>query len=226
MDELMPVVDRIKDWNASVILVSSVITTILFIISRIIYPDFYKMVTYRMFVENFSGRQVTKPTEISSIEALSTIIALIAISTMIFSFICYSGVTTIKLAYGSELKTILIILLSFSAYNFSRGLINLYSGKLFKLDKYAAIYNTMILDTERVLSLIFVPISAFCPFVSPAIANILIWIAVGAGISLMIFQYVTIFFHLLKNKFLNHHSFLYFCALEVLPPLAVIKIMF
>ena len=161
MDELMPIIDRVKDWNASIILVMSVIIVVLFIITRMVYPDFYKMTLYRMFVENFSGREITKPTDVSSIEALTTIISLLSISTMLFAVICYSGVTAIGLEYGKEWKTMIFVLLIFSAYNFGRGLTNLFFGFLFRLEKYAANYNTLILDTERILSLVFVPLFAF-----------------------------------------------------------------
>ena len=226
MDELMPIIDRVKDWNASIILIMSVVIIVLFIVTRMIYPGFYKMTLYRMFVENFSGREVTKPTDVSSIEALTTIISLLSISTMLFAVVCYSGLTTISLEYGSEWKTMLNILLIFSAYNFGRGLTNLFFGFLFRLEKYAASYNTLILDTERILSLTFVPLFAFCPFVAVDTAKILLWIALAAVVLLVGFQFVTFFSHLVKNKFLNHHSILYFCALEVLPILVVIKLAF
>ena len=226
MFDLMPVVERVKDWNASIILVMSVIIVVLYVIAHLKYPDFYRQTIYRMFVENFSGREVTKPTDVSSIEALSTIISLLSISTMLFAVVCYSGYTTIGLEYGSEWKTMLFILLIFSVYNFGRGLINLFFGFLFKLKKYAAIYNTIILDTERILSLVCVPLFAFCPFVSATTAKILIWIAFASVVLLVGFQVVTFFFLLVKNKFLNHHSILYFCALEVLPVLIVVKLAF
>ncbi|MBQ1695730.1 MAG: DUF4271 domain-containing protein [Bacteroidales bacterium] len=226
MYELMPIIDRVKDWNALIILVMAVVIAVLYIVIRMIYPDFYRMVAYRMFVENFSGREITKPTDVSSIEALTTIISLLSISTMLFAAVCYSGLTTIGLEYGSEWKTMLKILLIFSAFNFGRGLTNLFFGFLFRIDKYAANYNTLILDTERILSFVFVPLFVFCPFVSAVTAKILIWIAFAAVVLLVGFQYVTFFFHLVKNKFLNHHSILYFCALEVLPILVVIKLAF
>ena len=226
MDELMPIVDRIKDWNASIILVMSVIIVVLYIVTHLSYPDFYRMTMYRIFVENFSGRETTKPTEVSSIEALSTIISLLSISTMLFAAICYSGLTTINLEYGSEWKTMVKVLLIFSAYNFGRGLTNLFFGFLLRLETYAANYNTLILDTERILSLVFVPLFAFCPCVSATTAKILIWIEFAAVVLLVGFQFVTFFFHLVKNKFLNHHSILYFCALEVLPVLIVVKLAF
>ena len=222
----MPVIDRIKDWNASIILIASVIILILVVTVRLKYPEFYRSVLYRMFVENFLGREVSKPTEVSSIEALSTIISLLSISTMLFATICYSGVTTIGLEYGKEWVSMLYILLVFSAYNFSRGLINLFFGFLFRMEKFAAAYNTLILDTERVLSLVFIPLFAFCPFVHVATAKILIYIAFASVVILVGFQFVTFFFHLVKNKFLNHHSILYFCALEVLPILIVVKLAF
>lgn len=226
MYELMPVLDRVKDWNASIILIMSVVIVVLYVITHLKYPDFYKHTIYRLFVENFSGREITKPTDVSSIEALTTIISLLSISTMLFAIVCYSGLTTISLEYGSEWKAMVNILLIFSAFNFSRGLTNLFFGFLFRIEKYAANYNTLILDTERILSLVFVPMFAFCPFVSAGTAKILIWIAFAAVVLLVGFQYVTFFFHLVKNKFLNHHSILYFCALEVLPILVVIKLAF
>ena len=226
MYELMPILDRVKDWNASIILIMSVIIVVLYIITHLKYPDFYRLTIYRMFVENFSGRQIAKPTEVSSIEALSTIISLLSISTMLFAFVCYSGLTTLPLEYGTEWKTMIYILLIFSAYNFGRGLTNLFFGFLFRLEKYAANYNTLILDTERILSLVFVPLFAFCPFVSATTAKILLLIAFVSVVLLIGFQFATFFFHLVKNKFLNHHSILYFCALEVLPILVVIKVAF
>lgn len=224
MNEVMPVVERFVDWNASIILVLSVIVVILFIIARMIYPDFYRLTMYRMFVENFSGRPVSRPTEVSSIEAVSIIISLLSISAMGFAVICYSGFTDINMVHGSEWKVMLIVLVSFSVYNQLRGLINLFAGFLFRLPDYAKSYNTLILDTERFLSIAFLPLFSLCPFVPAGVAKILIWIAIAVFVVMVLLQYVTIFFHLLKNNFLNHHSFLYFCALEVLPILITFKI--
>jgi len=186
MDELMPVVDRLKDWNASIIIILSVLILVLYIITNTKYPDFYRSVFYRLFVENFSGRQISKPSEVSSIEALSTIISILSISTMFFTVVCYSEITNISLEYGVEWKTMLYILLGFAAYNFSRGLINLFFGVLFRLQNYAASYNTLILDTERTLSLIFLPIFAFCPFVSAKTAKILLLVALVSAIIMLL----------------------------------------
>ncbi|MBO4614499.1 MAG: DUF4271 domain-containing protein [Bacteroidales bacterium] len=224
MNEVMPVVERYVDWNASIILVVSVIVVILFIVARMMYPDYYKLTMYRMFVENFSGRPISRPTEVSSIEAVTIIISLLSISTMGFAVICYSDLTGISMEHGSEWKVMLIVLVSFTVYNHLRGLINLFSGFLFRLQDYVRSYNTLILDTERLLSILFLPLFSMCPFVPAEVAKVLVWIAIALFVALVILQYVTIFFHLLKNNFLNHHSFLYFCALEVLPVLITVRL--
>ncbi len=224
MNEVMPVIERYVDWNASIILVNSVIVVILFIVSRMMYPDFYRLVVYRMFVDNFSGRPLSRVTEVSSIEAITIIISLISLSTMGFAVICYSDLTSVKMEHGREWVIMLIVLLSFTVYNHIRGLINIFAGKLFRMQEYVRRYNTLILDTERLMSLLFLPLFSLCPFVPAVVAKALICIAIAIFVVLVTLQYVTIFFHLLKNNFLNHHSFLYFCTLEVLPVLITIKL--
>lgn len=226
MGELMPIVDRLKDWNASIILIASVIILVLYVGVQLKYPGFYRSVIYRMFVENFSGRPITRNIEVASVEGVSVIISLLSISTMIFAVICYSDMTKFELEYGGEWKVMLIVLLVFSFYNQLKGLLTLFFGKLFRLQVYAVRYNTLILDTERFLGLIFVPLFAFCPFVPDSAAKYLIWTAAVATLILVGFQFVTFFFHLLKNNFLNHYSILYFCALEVLPILIFVKLVF
>lgn len=222
----MPVVDRFCDWNASIILVFAALIFILLIVARSIYPNFYRYILYRMFVENFSGRKFSRPTEVSSIEAVTIIISLLSMSAMFFAVICYSGVAEINVEHGSEWKLALVILLSLSFFNQFVGLINLFSGMLFHMQEYAKSYNTLILDSERLLSILFLPLFLLCPFVPANVAVVLLWIAFVVFLSMTILRYVTIFFHLLKNNFLNHHSFLYFCTLEVLPILIIIEITF
>ncbi len=224
MDELMPVVGRYVDWNAAIILIIATIIVVLFIVARSLYPDYYRLMMYRMFVDNFSGRPATRFTEVSSIEAVTIIISLLSISAMGFAAICYSDLTSVSMEHGHEWKVMIIILLSFTVYNHSRGLINLFAGFLFRLPEFAKSYNTAILDTERMLSILFLPIFSVCPFVPAATAKVLIWIAIAIFVSLVILQYITIIFHLLKNNFLNHHSILYFCTLEFLPILIVLKL--
>ena len=226
MNEVMPVIERYVDWNASILLVISVLVVILFILARMMYPDFYKQTIYRMFVENFSGRSVSQPTEVASIEAVTIIISLLSMAAMIFSVICYSGMTDINVEHGSEWKIMLFLLILVPVCNQTIGLINVIAGFVFRLQEYSHSYNTLILDSERLLSIIFLPIFAFCPFVSASTAQILIWIAFAFFVAMSILRYVTIFFHLLKNNFLNHHSILYFCTLEVLPILILIKVVF
>ena len=222
----MPVIERYVDWNASIILIISVLVIILYIVARMIYPDFYKQTIYRMFVENFSGRSVSQPTEVASIEAVTIIISLLSISAMLFSVICYSGMTNISMEHGSEWKIILFLLIVVPVCNQTIGLINVIAGFVFHLPEYSRSYNTLIIDSERLLSIIFLPLFAFCPFVSAQTAEVLIWVAFAFFVAMSILRYVTIFFHLLKNNFLNHHSILYFCTLEVLPILIFIKLVF
>ena len=224
MDELMPVVGRYVDWNAAIILIIATIIVVLFIVARSLYPDYYRLMMYRMFVDNFSGRPATRVTEVSSIEAVTIIISLLSISAMGFAAICYSDLTSVSMEHGHEWKLMLIILLSFTVYNHSRGLINLFAGFLFRLPEFAKSYNTAILDTERMLSILFLPLFSLCPFVSAEMAKIFVWIAIAVFVVMVVFQYITIIFYLLKNNFLNHHSILYFCTLEFLPILIVLKL--
>lgn len=224
MDELMPVVGRYVDWNAAIILIIATIIVVLFIVARSLYPDYYRLMMYRMFVDNFSGRPATRVTEVSSIEAVTIIISLLSISAMGFAAICYSDLTSVSMEHGHEWKVMIIILLSFTVYNHSRGLINLFAGFLFRLPEFARSYNTAILDTERMLSILFLPLFSLCPFVSAEMAKIFVWIAIAVFVAMVVFQYITIIFHLLKNNFLNHHSILYFCTLEFLPILIVLKL--
>lgn len=224
MDELMPVVGRYVDWNAAIILIIATIIVVLFIVARSLYPDYYRLMMYRMFVDNFSGRPATRVTEVSSIEAVTIIISLLSISAMGFAAICYSDLTSVSMEHGHEWKVMIILLLSFTVYNHSRGLINLFAGFLFRLPEFAKSYNTAILDTERMLSILFLPLFSLCPFVSAEMAKIFVWIAIAVFVAMFVFQYITIIFHLLKNNFLNHHSILYFCTLEFLPILIVLKL--
>jgi len=224
MDELMPVVGRYVDWNAAIILIIATIIVVLFIVARSLYPDYYRLMMYRMFVDNFSGRPATRVTEVSSIEAVTIVISLLSISAMGFAAICYSDLTSVSMEHGHEWKLMLIILLSFTVYNHSRGLINLFAGFLFRLPEFAKSYNTAILDTERMLSILFLPLFSLCPFVSAEMAKIFVWIAIAVFVVMVVFQYITIIFYLLKNNFLNHHSILYFCTLEFLPILIVLKL--
>ena len=224
MDDVMPVAWRFVDWNASIILVVSVIVVILYIVAKTMYPDFYRLMLYRMFVDNFSGRPVIRSAEVSTMEAVTIIISLFSISTMGFAAICYSDLTGINMEHGSEWKTMLIILVSFAACNQLRGFINIFAGYLFHLQEYARNYNTLMLDTERLLSLLYLPLFSLCPFVPAGVAKVLVWIAIALFVVLVILQYITIIFHLLKNNCLNHHSFLYFCTLEVVPILITVKL--
>ena len=224
MDELMPVVGRYVDWNAAIILIIATIIVVLFIVARSLYPDYYKLMMYRMFVDNFSGRPATRVTEVSSIEAVTIVISLLSISAMGFAAICYSDLTSVSMVHGREWIVMLVVLLSFTVYNHSRGMINLFAGFLFRLPEFARSYNTAILDTERMLSILFLPLFSLCPFVSAEMAKIFVWIAIAVFVAMLVFQYITIIFHLLKNNFLNHHSILYFCTLEILPILIVLKL--
>lgn len=226
MYNAMPILEQTNDWNATIILIIAVIIAILLIAAKLLYPDFYKTTLYRMFVENLSGRQVNKRTDASTITAISTIESFLSISAMIFAVICYSNKTTIQSEYGSEWKIILFILGLFAAYNIAKLTVNKLIGSIFKIEAYTDSYNTLILDTEKILGLAYIPLFTFCPFVSEPIAKTLVWTAIAATFALVGFQFITFFLHLLKNKFLNHYSILYFCALEVIPVLVLIKLAF
>jgi len=138
---------------------------------------------------------------VSSIEAVTIVISLLSISAMGFAAICYSDLTSVSMEHGHEWKLMLIILLSFTVYNHSRGLINLFAGFLFRLPEFAKSYNTAILDTERMLSILFLPLFSLCPFVSAEMAKIFVWIAIAVFVVMVVFQYITIIFYLLKIIF-------------------------
>lgn len=226
MDELMPIIERPTDWCATIILIISTIITCLLITIRILFPDYHKLILYRMLVENLSGRQVEKHIDTSTQIVISSIGSLLSLSAMIFTAIYYSGKTNINVSYGNEWKVLLLTIAAILAYNICKLVLNKIIGTIFRLEPYTNSYNSLIVDTEKILGLVYLPIFLFCPFVSTSIANVLIWIALIITIIVIGFQFVTLFLHLLKNKFLNHYSFLYFCALEVLPILVIIKLLF
>ena len=144
MDELMPVVGRYVDWNAAIILIIATIIVVLFIVAKSLYPDYYKLMMYRMFVDNFSGRPATRVTEVSSIEAVTIVISLLSISAMGFAAICYSDLTSVSMVHGREWIVMLVVLLSFTVYNHFRGLINLFAGFLFRLRDTCFMYLSRI----------------------------------------------------------------------------------
>ncbi len=226
MDELMPILERPVDWCATIILVIATIITCLLITIKILFPDYYKLVIYRMLIENLSGRQVEKHIESSTQTVISITGTVLSVSAMLFTAICYSGKTNINISYGNEWKILLLSLAAVLSYNICKLVLNKIIGSIFRIETYTDSYNSLILDIEKILGLAFLPIFLFCPFVSSSTVIALIWIALIITIIVIVFQFITLFLHLLKNKFLNHYSFLYFCALEVLPILIIIKLLF
>ncbi|MCF0205784.1 MAG: DUF4271 domain-containing protein [Bacteroidales bacterium] len=224
--DIMPVLVRETDWNSILVLGVSLVIILLQIGIKLTFPDYYKSVIYRMTVENLSGRQANNTTEASSLLAVTSAITFLTISMAIYEIIAYSGRTSVSPFFGYEWSVFLFIFIGVTAFNFCKLIINKIIGNLFHIEKEAANYNTLIIDTEKITALFIFPIAAFCPFVPINISRIFIWILLGISGLLLVFQYVTFFLHLLKNKFLNHYSILYFCSLEILPILVLIHLGF
>lgn len=221
MSNELVIIDKLPNHECIIIAIAGILIFFLIAVMRGEYRGYYSELFYRIFVESLSKREFNRQLEVSIPYTISLVIAAFSISASIFA--SYS--LKITQTTSQSWITILMIILGVCFYTILKLLINLAIGYTFGIEKHTAKYNRMIIDITKAVGLLCYPFFIFIPFIPKIGGNILSVILFSIIGLFLAFEFISYFRYLLKNKFFNHYSILYFCILEILPTIALIKLL-
>lgn len=223
--DLMPVIERSTDANLIVILISSLLIFLLLLAVKVFYTRYYQDLFYLLRKSETVGTSFFSESNTSQIQAgvITQIASVLSIATALFTISAY---TDVDLNSGTYIPIIhFFIILSFVlAFVYFRILIFKLIAWVFDFTKPVNTYITYILNILKVFGIIIFPIFIVIPFININTRIGLTIIILSLALISTSLQYYVYFTNTIKIKFFNHYSILYFCTLEIIPSLFLLKL--
>lgn len=222
LDSNMPVITRNFDYNYLILSIIAFVVFVLLIISNLIAQNYFKNLIITAI--RFEALQKIKQESGLSvfISFLTTSISGLNIAASIMMIISYYKFQLFNITNSLVLISILIIAVLFYFIFFKTNLILL--GNLTLHKSYATNYGLIKFNNIKALSIFLLPLFLLFPFVGEKTQQSLVIIAFSILLLMLIINIISFFIYLIKIKFFNHYSILYFCTLEILPLLIVFKL--
>ncbi len=223
--DLMPVIERSTDANLIVILISSFLILLLLLAVKVFYTGYYQDLLYLLRRSESVGTSFFSESNTSQIQAgiITQIASVLSIATALFTISAYTDIELNPSAF-SPIVHFFITLIFVLAFVYFRILIFKLFAWLFDFTKPVKPYITYILNILKVFGVIIFPVFIVMPFVN---INTRIGLAItilSLALISALLQYYIYFANTIKIKFFNHYSILYFCTLEILPSLFLLKL--
>lgn len=223
--DLMPVIERSTDANLIVILISSLLIFLLLLAVKVFYTGYYQDLFYLLRRSESDGTSFFSESNTSQIQAgiITQVASILSITTALFTISAYTDVDLNPGAF-SPIVHFFITLGLVVAFVYFRILIFKLFAWVFDFTKPVNTYITYVLNILKVFGIIIFPIFIVMPFINiDTRIGLTITILSITLISVSI-QYYVYFANTIKIKFFNHYSILYFCTLEILPSLFLLKL--
>jgi hypothetical protein len=222
IDSGMPVLIRNTDYNQIIISIISFLVVTLIIIIKVVFKGYYSNLFISVWRPDSSARKSYESGTGVIASTLSQIAAVLSVTASVMVVMAYFKVPN-KLNLSPFLFLIISLVSTTAYYLFNKAVI-FFLGFVADISEQASLYSRMKSDYYKVMSLILIPFFVFFPHSAPIFyKTLIIAIAVVAAISVLM-NVFSFFSYLFKIKFLNHYAILYFCILEILPALIVVKL--
>jgi hypothetical protein len=218
----MPVMIRNTDYNQVVISVISFLVICLIIAVKVAFKGYYTNLFISIWRPDSSARkQYDSGTGVIA-STLSGIAAILSVTATVMVVMVYFRIPS-KLDL-SPLAFLLISLASSAAYYVFYKTSLTFLGYVVDVSEQAAFYSTMKSDYYKVMSLLLLPLFVIFPHSDPMMYKALVIAMAVVALIIFLINIFSFFSYLIKIKFLNHYTILYFCILEILPLLVVAKL--
>ncbi len=219
----MPVIERHTDYNQVVLSVSAFVVVLLLLTVKLLFKDYFRHLFINVFRSDVSAKNFSESNSAGNQASFITgVTAILSTGSAIMALIVYySGIGSVNIKPALLLLITTGSVIAFVAlYKISLWFL----GSILDIPDITKTYSDMTSDIFRVMGIIIFPLFIILPFSDLWAQKVLI-ISIIAIIAIALTVRVYGFFNfLIKIKFFNHYAILYFCVLEILPVLFVVKI--
>ena len=224
--EIMPVLQRDTDTAIVVILSASLLIFLIYLAIKVYYKNFYQELFYNFYRIASQGTSFFSESNTGQQQARMwvQIASSLSISTALMSVLLFSPFDAI-LEYPHPVILWFLCLGFIISIIYSKWLVYRFAAWLFSLEKPVNTYISTIMNVIKVAGLIIFPFSLLVPILGETISNILSISILSLFAITILYTQAMFIWYSFKIKFLNHYAILYFCTLEILPILFLIKIL-
>ncbi|MDR2835407.1 MAG: DUF4271 domain-containing protein [Bacteroidales bacterium] len=216
---------RDYDFNEIIIIFSiSCIILILLLFLNIENKKYYTTKINELWI--FNTNTGNRASIFSLNETLSLSISSLSLSLVFFEIINYSNILDISDKFTSFELIIIILSIIILFYSIKKIIIILL-GFIFNKTNEVSIYqkfNTILIEF---IGILLFPFVAIIPFINKTVNNNIFFYFIVFLLFIIIifilFKTLFFFYKTVQNKFFNYRIFLYFCAIEIIPYLIIVK---
>ncbi|MBN2776253.1 MAG: DUF4271 domain-containing protein [Bacteroidales bacterium] len=222
---LLPVIEKQTDYAQYYVMGVSILLFTTYIIIKVLFSGYYQNLFYvALKQDNLRSSFKESNSAFKQADLYILIAALLSLVTGIFTIINYypmfnndSFLVNHWVLFLSILSFVLLVLvLKWAVYS--------YFGWILDLSNFSKNYLSSFFYSIRIYGIINFPIFIFVPFVGETMRIILIYSMLSTIAIVVLYNFYTYWRQTIKIKFFNHYSILYFCTLEILPILILIRI--
>lgn len=222
IDAGMPVLIRNTDYNQIIISVISFIVVSLVVVVKVLFKGYFASLFISVWRPDSTSKKLFESGSGVIASALSGIAAILSVTASVMVVMVYFRIPD-KLDLN-PISLLAISLASSAAYYFFNKATLSFLGYVIDIREQASFYSSMKSDYYKVMALLLLPMFVLFPHSNPIMyKSLIISIIVIVALSFLI-NIFSFFSYLIKIKFLNHYTILYFCILEILPLLIVAKL--
>lgn len=224
-NNLLPIIERQTDYAQYYVMLVSIILFIAFILVKVLFSGYYQNLFYIAKKQDVSRASFKESnTAFKQADFYILIAANFSLATGIFTIITYFPFTNTNNFVQQPLFIFLIILGIVTSIFLLKWAIYKYFGWILNLSNFSTNYLSSFFNSIRIYGIINFPIFIFVPFVGETLRIALIICMLAILATVILYNFYIFWHQTIKIKFFNHYSILYFCTLEILPILILIRI--
>lgn len=218
----MPILVRNTDYNQIIISVISFLVVCLIIVVKISFKGYYSNLFISVWRPDSSAKKLYESGSGALASTLSGIAAILSVTATVMVVMAYFMIPS-KLDLHPLLFLMISLVATAAYYLFYKTMLS-FLGFVIGISEQASFYSKLKSDHYKVMSLLLLPLFVMFPHANPIMYKILIIAIILIAIFSFLINIFSFFSYLIKIKFLNHYAILYFCILEILPLLIVVKL--
>lgn len=224
-NNLLPIIERPTDYAQYYVMLVSIILFITFILVKVLFSGYYQNLFYIAKKQDSSRASFKESnTAFKQADFYILIAANFSLATGIFTIITYFPFTNTNNFVQQPFFIFLIIFGIVTSIFLLKWAIYKYFGWILNLSNFSTNYLSKFFNSIRIYGIINFPIFIFVPFVGETLRIVLIICMLAALTAVILYNFYIFWHQTIKIKFFNHYSILYFCTLEILPILILIRI--
>lgn len=215
----LPIIERHLDYRQVIVSAAVIVALLILLFIKLNFGNYFKNLFQSLFHGDLSTRLTDRSRPLNNkMQNIFLVAAVVSHACTLFVIVAYHPKLSLK-ANISNLTLFAACLAVVSFYMLYVRLVMTLIGNIFSAHKFAAMYCKAKIDIFNIASILLLACVVFFPFMTANIRFIMAIYLIVIVLASYVVQAVIYFFYSVKIKFFHLHTFLYFCAVEIIPVL-------